>query len=154
MSLSKEEILVKLRHYCAYQDRNHNEVRTKLLRLKVYGDLLEEVMSDLIDEDFLNEERYAQNFARGKFSIKGWGKIKIQNELRARRISEYSIKKAIKEVENEGGYKETLKRIIIKYSEQRKGKWQRHILRQKTFEHAIRKGYESNLIAEILHQVF
>jgi len=154
MSLTKAEALVKLRHYCAYQDRSHGEVRTKLLKLKVYGDLLEEVMSDLIDEDFVNEERFAKNFARGKFRIKGWGKIRIRRELMAKKISEYSIKKAIKEVEEEGGYEEALCNILAKYISTRKTKWPNHILRQKVYKYGVRKGYESQLVARVVAAEF
>ena len=76
-SMTKEEALDKMQRYCGYQDRCHQEVRTKLLTLKIYGDLLEEIMSDLISEGYLNEERFARNYARGKYRIKGWGKIKL-----------------------------------------------------------------------------
>ena len=153
MSTTKEEALVKLLHYCAYQDRCHNEVRTKLLSLKIYGDLLEEIMSDLIDEDFLNEERFAKNFARGKFRMKQWGKVRIQRELKLKGISNYSIRKAMDEVDSEGGYQETLEKVIEKYIGIRKNKWPKHILKQKTFAHAIQKGFESPLVTQTLLKI-
>ena len=154
MSLSKEEALVKLRHYCAYQDRNHKEVRTKLLSIKVYGDLLEEIMSDLIDEDFLNEERYAKSFARGKFRMKSWGKIRIRRELKFKGISDYSIKKAMQEVDEEGGYEETLLRLLEKYISARTNKWPKNKLRNKAYEYAVQKGFESPLIIQSLNQIY
>jgi regulatory protein len=72
--VSKEDALKKLQRYCAYQDRCHQEARRKLLDLGIYGDDLEEIISELISDNFLNEERFARSFARGKFRIKGWGK--------------------------------------------------------------------------------
>nr|HPR30119.1 RecX family transcriptional regulator [Chitinophagales bacterium] len=94
-------ILNKLRHYCAYQERCHEEVRTKLLSLKVYGDRLEEVISQLVQEDFLNEERYAKAYAGGKFRMQKWGRERIRKELRFRKISEYCIRQAMEEIPEE-----------------------------------------------------
>ena len=70
--LSTEEALLKMQQYCVYQDRCHQEVRSKLLDLGVYGDRLEEIIARLIAENFLNEERFARSFARGKFRMKQW----------------------------------------------------------------------------------
>lgn len=154
MSLSKEEALVKLRHFCAYQDRNHKEVRSKLLSIKIYGDLLEEIISDLIDEDYLNEERYARNFARGKFRMKSWGKIRIRRELKYKGVSDYSIRKGIEEIETEGGYRETLDKLLEKYITARTGKWSKNKLRNKAYEYAMQKGFESPLIIQSLNQFY
>lgn len=108
-----EIALEKLRKYCAYQDRCHQEVRTKLLSLQVYGEELEEVMSQLIAEDFLNEERFARSFARGKFRIKHWGKIKIVNALKRKYISDYCIRKALLEIDDIE-YQSTIQSLIKK----------------------------------------
>ena len=96
-----EKALLKLQHYCAYQDRCHQEVRTKLLDIKVYGDELENIMTDLIRDDFLNEERYAKSYCRGKFRMKKWGKNKILQGLKLKRISAYCIKKGMTEIEDD-----------------------------------------------------
>ena len=152
--MTQEEALEKLRRYCAYQDRCHQEVRSKLLSLKIYGQWLEEIMSDLISEGYLNEERFARNFARGKFRIKGFGKVRITNELKARRISDYCIRKAMKEVDEEGGYEETLQNHIEKFLDQRKEKYDVPLLRKKAFAHGVNKGFEVPLILNAINSYF
>ena len=97
--LTKAQVLDKLQKYCIYQDRCHTEVRTKLLQLQVYGDELEEVMSKLIEDGFLNEERYAIAYASGKFRINHWGKRKIMLGLKSKHISDYCIQKALQKID-------------------------------------------------------
>ncbi len=142
--------LEKLRKYCAYQDRCHNEVRSKLLTLKVYGDDLEEIMSALISEDFLNEERFAKSFARGKFKMKKWGRIKIKNELKKRHVSSYCIQKGMNEIVEED-YLQTIEKLI-----------KRHRLfsdihsygeRNKIIQHLQRKGFEYETIQQVLGEL-
>lgn len=144
---TKEAALMKLQAYCAYQERCHQEVNAKLRDLGVYGDTADEIISQLIADNFLNEERFAKSFARGKFRMKSWGKIRIRQELKMRQIPEYSIKKAMQEIDTEGGYIETLKNVIRLKSRDYEGDPQ-HI--QKLAAHAMRKGFESELIWSVL----
>lgn len=141
--ISKEEALSKLEQYCAYQDRCHQEVRSKLLDLGIYGDDLEEIIADLISDNFLNEERYARSYARGKFRIKKWGKTRIQRELKMRKISAYCLRKAMEEIDEEE-YEQTLIAIIEK-----KNKTLREVdaykRRYKLVQYAIQRGFESSL---------
>ena len=95
--LSKEQALQKLKHYCGYQDRSHSEVKEKLYSLGVWKKDHDEIMAALIEENYLNEERFALAFARGKFRMKKWGRVKIKYELKQRQVSEYTIKKALKQ---------------------------------------------------------
>lgn len=139
MSLTYEEALDKLQRYCVYQDRCHQEVRTKLLELKVYGDKLEEVMSALIEENFLNEERFARSYVRGKYKIKRWGKSKILLELKRRKISAYCIKKGMSEIE-EDVYLENIQYSLRKYAMQY-AKNQDYVRRQKILQACQRRGY-------------
>ncbi len=111
--LTKEEALSKLQRYCAYQDRCHKEVRSKLLDLGVRGYDVEDVMASLIEENFLNEERYARSFVRGKFRMKQWGRRKIQQELKMKNISAYCLKKGFEEIEEEE-YWQTLMGVLEK----------------------------------------
>lgn len=148
--MTKEEALDRIQRYCAYQDRCHQEVRTKLLSLKIYGDWLEEIMSELIKQDFLNEERFAKNYARGKFRIKGWGKVRIVSELKKRRISEYCIRKALDEIDKEGEYLTTLKEHLSKYFAIRKQKDNPSQLRKNLYAHGIRKGFEPTLVNDVI----
>lgn len=136
--------LQKLRKYCAYQERCHQEVRSKLISLKVYGDDLEEIIAELISENFLNEERFARTFARGKFRMKMWGRNKIKQHLKIKRVSAYCLKKAMEEIEEEE-YIETLQSILRK-------KIDRHdnlkpiIARDKAIQYAISRGFETSIV--------
>ena len=80
--LSKEQALQKLKHYCGYQDRSHSEVKEKLYSLGVWKKDHDEIMAALIEENYLNEERFALAFAGGKFRMKKWGRVKIKYELK------------------------------------------------------------------------
>lgn len=142
--VSKEDALKKLQAYCAYQDRCHQEVRRKLLDLGIYGDDLEEIVADLITEQFLDEERFARAFARGKFRHKKWGKYKIKQHLKQKNISGYCLKKAMEEIDMEE-YVETLEKLIAK----KKGTIKAandYVRKQKLAVFLIGKGYESSLI--------
>lgn len=148
--LSKADALVKLQRYCAYQDRCHQEVRSKLIELGCYGQDLEDVMASLIEEKFLDEERFARSFARGKFRIKQWGRIRIQQELKMRKISDYCIRKAMEEIK-EADYLNTLKEVLEKRASQiaeaddftRKGK---------LAQYAMLRGFESELVWQVLSE--
>jgi len=143
-----EKALLKLQHYCAYQDRCHQEVRTKLLNIKVYGDDLEDVMTELIKDNYLNEERFAMSYCRGKFRIKKWGRNKILQGLKLKRISDYCIRKGMKEIDEEE-YIQTLEMILDKNIEKNK-KLGLMIAKDKSLKYAISRGFEINLILEIL----
>lgn len=152
ISLTKSQALLRLMKYCAYQDRCHSEVRTKLIELGVYGDDLEEIIAELISENFLNEERFARSYARGKFRIKKWGRIRIKRELRKRKISPYCIKKAMEELEDYN-YDEKLEEVLEKKNRLLKepNLWKR---RAKLAEHAITKGFETALVWETIKRLF
>jgi regulatory protein len=143
--------LIKMQRYCAYQERSHQEVKDKLIELGVYGDRIDEIIVELIQENFLNEERFAKAFVRGKFNIKKWGKIRIKNELKIHRISAYCLKKGFEEIED-SVYFDTLVSILTKkkllLNEEDKYK-----LRQKLFAYAQQKGYEIPLINEALNTI-
>lgn len=97
--LTKEQALQKLKQYCAYQERCHREVKEKLYALGVWKRDHDEIIATLIEENYLNEERFAIAYAGGKFRIKGWGRIKIKYELKQKQVSEYCIKKALKQID-------------------------------------------------------
>ena len=142
-----EVALQKLQAYCAYQERCHQEVTTKLADLGVYGDKADAIISQLITDNFLNEERFAIAYARGKFRIKHWGKIKIRQGLKQRYIPEFSIKKAMAAIDTEGGYFETLEKVITTKAKDYEGDKQK---KQKLAHYAMQRGFESDLIWEFL----
>jgi regulatory protein len=144
--ISKEDALKKLQRYCAYQDRCHQEVRSKLLDLGLYGDDLEEVITDLIADNFLNEERFARSYARGKFRMKQWGRVRIKRELKQRDISDYCIRKALEEIE-EPTYQATLQQVLEKRLPVIK-ETRPYQIRKKLADYAVRRGYEVHLAWE------
>lgn len=148
---SKEEALALLQRYCAYRDRCHQEVRSKLLDMGIYGAELEEIVVELISENFLNEERFARSYARGKFRIKRWGRNRIRQELRKRQISDYCLRKAMEEIEEEE-YHRVLKELLEKKAARTTAptEYQR---RSKTALYAINRGFEAPLVWETLRTV-
>ena len=147
-SFTPAQALEKLQRYCAYQDRCHEEVRTKLLDLGVYGDDLEIIISELIQEQFLDETRYAQSFARGKFRIKKWGKNKIKQALKRKKVSDYNIRKGLEEIDSEE-YLNTINELIEKWAE-KYSDLNSYEKRQKLYQMLLRKGYESEYIQKCL----
>lgn len=133
-----------MRKYCAYQERCHEEVRTKLLSLKVYGKELEAVMSKLIEEDFLNEERFAKAYAGGKFRMLKWGREKIIRELKSRKVSAYCIHIALQEIDAKD-YETTFQKLIQTAFKKYKSA---NLLetKNKAAKFLITKGYEKNLV--------
>ncbi len=146
-----EQALEKLKYYCAYQERSHKEVLKKLHELKVWGADADNILADLIQEDYLNEERYACSFARGKFRMKQWGRIKIKLALKGQQVSPYCIKKAMQEIDEEA-YLETLSSLAEKKYNSLKN--EQHLRRKyKTRQHLIRKGYEPELVATAVKKI-
>lgn len=148
---SKQDALKKLQRYCAYQDRCHQEVRKKLVDLGIYGDDLENIITDLIAENFLNEERFARSYARGKFRMKQWGRTRIQQELKQREISDYCIRKAMEEIEEEI-YLKTLHDLIEKRIPQ-VSETKPYQIRKKLADYAIRRGFETPLVWETVKRM-
>ncbi|WP_378186245.1 regulatory protein RecX [Aquimarina sp. W85] len=100
-SITFKEALRKMEHYCVYQDRCHKDVEDKLFTMKLIPEAKEKVILHLIEHNFLNEERFAKSYARGKFAIKKWGKQRITLELKKKNISAYLIKIALKEIDSQ-----------------------------------------------------
>jgi len=150
--MTTEEAFNKLKMYCAYQERCHQEVRYKLINYKVFGSQLEDIMSDLVRENFLNEERFARAYVRGKHRIKKWGRNKILNELRRRQISEYCMKKGMAEIVEED-YQKILNELLTKYITVRSSRYKTKELHFKAFSYAMNKGYEVALIKKTLEKL-
>ena len=150
-SYSSKEVRQKLEHYCAYQDRCHQEVYQKMFSFSLTAHEKEELMVYLIDNNFLNEERFAQSFTRGKHNYKNWGKIRIVNELKARNISSTIIKIALKEI-NDSLYLETFEELSEKH-------WntinESNLMkkRKKFCDFFMRKGWENSLIYEKVREL-
>jgi regulatory protein len=142
--------LVKMQSWCAYQERAQQEARDKLYDFGLWPDAVENIISQLIQDNFLNEERFAIQFAKGKFNIKKWGRVKIKQELKQKRITEYCLKKALGQFDEEE-YIATLKKIIE--SKRRLTKEPNAIkLKFKLMNFALSRGFERDLIMDILNE--
>jgi regulatory protein len=143
---SIKEAIHKIEHYCAYQERCHEEVVQKLRSMKMDADEIDTIMVHLISDNFLNEERFAQSFARGKHRIKYWGKVRIVNELKAKKITQTLINIALKEISTEE-YLSTFHTLADRNWESIK---ETNLLkkRKKFCDYLLRRGFESNLIFE------
>lgn len=134
--------------YCAYQDRCHKEVEEKLRAYDLIPEAREMILLHLLEEGFLNEERFARSFARGKFRIKKWGRKRIERELRSRDISPYNIKQGLSEIDPEE-YQQTLFDLAEKKFDQTPEK--HHLKkRKKVADFLLRRGFESQKVYAIL----
>lgn len=146
--LTKEQALQKLKQYCGYQERSHSEVISKLWELGVAKKEHDEILDALIEGDYLNEERFAIQFAGGKFRMKEWGKKRIYYALKEKRVSDYCIKKAMSGIDDED-YLKTLNHLAEKKFELLKGE-QYLVRKKKTMDYLMQKGYEPDLITKAM----
>ena len=145
------EALDKLRNYCAYQERCHKDVKDKLCTMGMIAQAIDQIVGTLVSEDYLNESRFAQQFASGKFSIKHWGKIRIKRELKMRGVSEYDINKAIKTITADA-YLEKLYALSDKRWQQLDG-YGKQVKRQKLFQYLAYRGWETELIYQQINRL-
>ena len=146
-----KQAVEKLAKYCAYQERSQWEVRNKMNDFQLSDDQKEEVIVELIQHDFLNEQRFAESFARGKFVIKKWGRIKISNELKKHKVSQRCLQLAFKEIDAVK-YEATLIEIL----EKRLNKVKRPLSykeKSKATNYALSRGYELDIILSAMSQL-
>lgn len=152
MGWTRKTGLEKIGKYCAYQERSHVEVRRKLGQLGCPWDEVDDIMVTLIEQGFLNEERFARSYTRGKFNQKRWGRIKIRQGLREKRVGEHLIELALQEEIDPNTYRANLLKAIEKHwtSEETP----QFEARQKLKNQLLRKGYEWELVEEVLRDRF
>ncbi len=143
------EIPDAILRFCNYQERCHQEVRTKLSTMYFTDAVMEEIISDLIRNDLLNEERFARAFARGKFKMLEWGRVKIKYELKKRQISEYCIKKGLSEID-EDIYESVLNNLFEKKWAETKRLRSPNARKGAVLRYMLQKGYESDFIMKLL----
>ena len=137
--------------YCAYRDRSQKEVEDKLLEMRMIPEAREQIIIKLMQEDFLNEERFARSFVRGKSRIKKWGRLRIKQELKLKDISAPIIKLAMTEID-EDQYMSTLYALAEKKLNLLKEP-NRLKRRKKLSDHLLQKGYEAGLVYEITNSL-
>ena len=150
-SWTKEEAFEKLTTFCAYQDRCSWEIRRKLYEKGIKDEPAEQLIDELIREEFVNEERYARSFCRGKFRLKKWGKNRIRIELKMRKIPEELIRKGLTEIDPEEYY-DTLLTLTEK-------KWETtkepdpYKKRHKVTQYLMSRGFEMDLVKEAVESL-
>jgi len=144
------EIKAAILYYCKYQERCHSEVRNKLFELGFNSSEAEEQLAKLIETGVLNEERYAKAYAGGKFRMKQWGREKIRQQLKLRKISDYCIRKAMAEI-NEEDYENTLIKLTIKKLKEIKRDRSEMSRKSKLYRYLVQKGYEQDLVMKAIN---
>jgi len=149
--LDEKAAYAKAEHFCAYQERAQQEVRDKLYHDGLHQNAVENIISTLITEGFINEERFAKAYARGKFNQKGWGKIKIKQGLKFKKVPDILIKKALLTIPDED-YIRALQKILTKKAAliTEKNAYKRNYKLQ---QYALNRGYEGDIIADVLKEL-
>ena len=152
LNIGVQEALKKIKHYCAYQERNHKETKEKLYSFGLYKNEVEQLLSQLVEENYLNEERFAIAFAGGKFRIKKWGRVKIKYELKQKSVSDYCIKIALKAIDQKD-YEKTLRQLATAKLKTLKSEKNIFVKKSKLQQYLMHKGFEAGLISEIVNSI-
>jgi regulatory protein len=150
-SWSPEEAFEKLTTFCAYQERCPWEIRRKLYEKGIFDDKAEQLITELIAEEFVNEERYARAFARGKFRLKKWGRNRIRMELKMREVSEQLIRKGLSEIDPEEYYDTLLTQIEKKWESTHDP--DSYKKKFKVTQYLMNKGFEMDLVKEAIESL-
>ncbi|MEI7585631.1 regulatory protein RecX [Runella sp.] len=147
MTERQKQILIKLASFCAYQERTLKEVRQKLREWEVADEDTEPVVAELIAQNYLNEERFARSFARGKFRVKKWGRLKIRQEMKLKGLSNELIQKGLMEIDGDA-YEELLRDLLEKKARSLRG--ESLVVKQKIVRFALSRGFESDIVWDLL----
>lgn len=151
-ALSVEQALQKTRHYCGYQERCHSEVREKLYSFGLRKPQVEAAVATLIEEGYLNEERFAMQYAGGHFRLKQWGKVRIRYQLKQKQVSEYCIKKALAAIDEEE-YHRTLTRLAEQKWDSLKEEENMLTRKHKLQAYLQQKGYDIDSIQAAMNRI-
>lgn len=150
--LTPDQAFQKIKQYCAYQERCHGEVKEKLYSFSLYKKEVEEILSKLVEENYLNEERFAIQYAGGKFRMKQWGRVKIKYSLKQKQVSEYCIKKALAAIP-EADYSRALQKLFDQKLKTLRSEKNIFIKKRKLQDHLLQKGYEPGLVKELAETI-
>ncbi|MEO7045500.1 MAG: regulatory protein RecX [Ferruginibacter sp.] len=152
LNIGVEEAFRKIKHYCAYQERNHRETKEKLYSFGLYKHEVEQLLSQLVEENYLNEERFVIAYAGGHFRMKQWGRSKIKYELKQKGISDYLIKKALKSID-EAEYEKTFQKLAQAKLKTVKSEKNIFTKKKKVQKYLIQKGFEYDMIAAFINTI-
>jgi len=147
-----DEAKKKLEHYCAYQERCHKDVQKKLRDMRMIPEAIDQIIHHLITQNYLNETRFAQAFARGKFRTKKWGRNRIVRELKFRDISKYNITLALKGI-SETDYQKTFHELAEKRLRQLENETNLQKKKKKLADYLFYRGWEPNLVWDKVTEV-
>lgn len=150
--LTPQQAHQKIKQYCAYQERSHSEVKDKLYGYGLITIDVEDIISKLIEDNYLNEERFAIQFAGGKFRIKHWGKVKIKHELKYKNVSDYCIKKALASIDK-SDYTKTLYKLAELKLRTLQSEKNIFTKKRKLQDHLLMKGYETDLVRAVVNDI-
>ncbi len=150
-NVTPTEALAKIYRYCAYQERSHHEVKNRLYSYGLHTDDVDQILTRLITEGFVNEERFAKAFAGGKFRMKKWGRLKIENELNSLGLSKNCIKRGMREIEVDD-YEATLRQLLTKKVTEL-DEPNVFVKRDKIARYAIGRGFEPELVWQQLKEI-
>ncbi|MDQ2719238.1 MAG: RecX family transcriptional regulator [Bacteroidota bacterium] len=151
-NFTPQQSVPKIKQYCAYQERCHSETRDKLYSFGLNKKEVEEIISILITENYLNEERFAILFAGGKFRMKSWGKVKIKHALKFKQVTDYCIKKALKEIDDKQ-YKKTFQKIAEQKLKTLQSEKNIFIRKRKLQDFLLQKGFENEMVKEAVNNI-
>lgn len=151
-TFTPEQSLPKIKQYCAYQERCHAEVRDKLYSFGLNKKEVEEIISILITENYLNEERFAIHFAGGKFRMKQWGKVKIKQALKFKKVSDYCIRKALKEIDTKE-YERVFEKLVEQKLKTLKSEKNIFIKKRKLQDFLLQRGFESTAVNKAVNNI-
>lgn len=149
-SFTVDEAKAKMEYFCAYQERCHKEVKDKLVQMKMIPEAIDLILVHLIEHNYLNEQRFAEQFVLGKFRIKKWGRLRLKRELKYRELSDFSIKKALALISNDDYYNaldELADKRITAVKEPHPFK-----RKKKICDYLLYRGWEANLVYEIVNE--
>jgi len=150
--LTPQQALPRIKQYCVYQERCHSEVKEKLYGFGLHKNDVEDLVAKLIEENYLNEERFAIQFAGGRFRIKQWGRVKIKYQLKQKQVSDYCIKKALNAIDDAEYLKILEKLAVLKYNSLKSEK-NLFAKRKKIQDYLKMKGYETDLVNDMLKDI-
>jgi len=147
-----DQSIPKIKQYCAWQERCHAEVREKLFSFGLNKTETDEIISMLINDNYLNEERFAIQFAGGKFRMKQWGKNKIKQALKMKQVGDYCIKKAVTQIDEED-YLKTFEKLVEQKLKTIKSEKNIFVKKRKLQDFLLQRGFESDLVREAVKDI-
>jgi regulatory protein len=150
--LTPGQALQKIKQYCTYQERCHSEVKEKLYGYGLYSKEVDDIIATLIEENYLNEERFAIQYAGGKFRTRQWGRIKIRYSLRQKQVSDYCIRKGLGQID-EGDYEKVFQKLVDEKLSALRSEKNIFTKKRKLQDHLLQKGYETELIRSAINKI-